>query len=195
LPGVAQFLALGGSAPFAMQAKIRPMTAEDIPGYHHCLDVLGRERQFIAWLEAPPIEKCRTRVLSLLERHMPPYVATSSDAIIGSSEIVPVPRVGHEHRAELGMGVLPEYRRLGVGSRLLQASLDTARQRSFERVELEVYAANQPAIRLYQKFGFKTEGLRKRGRKFDGYYDDVVLMVLFLDVPPNTALEPTPTAP
>lgn len=118
---------------------------------------------------------------------MPLYVATVSDAIIGSSEVVPVPRIGHEHRAELGMGVLPDYRRLGVGSRLLQASLDAAHERGFERIELEVYAANQPAIRLYQKFGFKTKGLRRRGRKFDDSYDDIVLMALFLNerAPPH----------
>jgi RimJ/RimL family protein N-acetyltransferase len=178
-----------------MQAQVRPMTADDIPGYHHCLDVLGRERKFVPWLEAPPLETCRTRVLSLLERQVPLYVATASGMIIGSSEIVPVPRVGHEHRAELGMGVLPEHRRAGVGGQLLQATLDAARQRGFERVEAEVYAANRQAIHLYQQFGFQTEGLRKRGRKFDGGYDDIILMVLFLDVTPNTALEPTPTAP
>jgi RimJ/RimL family protein N-acetyltransferase len=160
------------------------MIAEDIPGYHYCLDALGREHKFVPWLEAPPLEKCRTRILSLLERRMPLHVATVSGTIVGSSEIVPVTRVGHEHRAELGMGVLPEYRGIGVGGRLLHASLDSARQLGFERVEAEVYATNRPAIHLYEKFGFQTEGLRRCGRKFGGCYDDIILMVLFLEVTP-----------
>lgn len=166
-----------------MKAHIRPMTADDLPGFHHCLDVIGRERRYIAWIEAPPLEECRTRVLSLLERQAPLFVATASDVIIGHSEIIPVPRMVYEHRAALSVGVLPEYRRMGVGGRLVQEALDAARRRGFERVELEVYASNQAAIRLYQKFGFLTEGVRKRGRKFDGVYDDIILMALFLDGP------------
>lgn len=58
--------------------------------------------------------------------------------------------------------------------------LQKAKGMGLERVELEVFASNAPAIALYEKMGFVTEGVKKRARKLDGLYDDVVQMALFL---------------
>ncbi len=63
---------------------------------------------------------------------------------------------------------------------LLTAALQKARQLGLERVELEVFASNTYAQRLYQKFGFVSEGHKKQARKLDGAYDDIIEMVLFL---------------
>ena len=49
-----------------------------------------------------------------------------------------------------------------------------------EKLELQVYASNVAARRLYERFGFVVEGTRVRARKLDGKYDDVILMGLFL---------------
>ena len=56
-----------------------------------------------------------------------------------------------------------------------------ARQGGLEKVELEVYASNRSAKALYEKLGFEVEGIRKRARKLDGAYEDVILMGLLLD--------------
>jgi ribosomal protein S18 acetylase RimI-like enzyme len=76
------------------------------------------------------------------------------------------------------MGVLPGYRGLGHGRRLAEAAIAAARQAGMERIELEVFASNVTAIRLYEKLGFQHEGVKRRGRKLDGVYDDHVLMAL-----------------
>ena len=60
------------------------------------------------------------------------------------------------------------------------ATLQGAREKGLERVELEVFASNRPAIRLYESLGFVVEGIKRRGRKLDGAYDDVLEMTLFL---------------
>ena len=53
---------------------------------------------------------------------------------------------------ELSIAVLPEFRGMGVGSELLAKFLNTLQPRYFV-VSLSVHAAN-PAISLYQRFGF-----------------------------------------
>jgi ribosomal-protein-alanine N-acetyltransferase len=64
------------------------------------------------------------------------------------------------------MAVHPQYQRQGLGQALLYSLLKTACTKGLERATLEVRASNLAAISLYQKFGFKTAGQRRR------YYQD-----------------------
>ncbi|MBE9207241.1 ribosomal protein S18-alanine N-acetyltransferase [Nostoc sp. LEGE 06077] len=64
------------------------------------------------------------------------------------------------------LAIHPQYHRQGLGQALLYALLKTSGDRGLERATLEVRASNLAAISLYQKFGFKTAGLRRR------YYQD-----------------------
>ncbi len=54
--------------------------------------------------------------------------------------------------------VLPHYRRRGVGTALLRATLDWGRQQHCLRAQLSVLSHN-PARRLYQALGFNAFGL------------------------------------
>ena len=58
------------------------------------------------------------------------------------------------------IAVLPEYRRLGLGKKLMEAMIDRARELSLETMFLEVRESNIPAISLYESFGFSTVGRR-----------------------------------
>ncbi|WP_346016699.1 ribosomal protein S18-alanine N-acetyltransferase [Chroococcidiopsis sp. CCMEE 29] len=64
------------------------------------------------------------------------------------------------------LAVHPHYQRQGLGQVMLLALLQVAADRGLERATLEVRASNQPALSLYQKFGFKIAGRRRR------YYKD-----------------------
>ncbi|MEC4807057.1 MAG: ribosomal protein S18-alanine N-acetyltransferase [Jaaginema sp. PMC 1079.18] len=64
------------------------------------------------------------------------------------------------------LAVAPAYRRQGLGRLLLATLLQQAQKRGLERATLEVRCSNQAAIALYQKFGFKIAGTRKK------YYQD-----------------------
>lgn len=64
------------------------------------------------------------------------------------------------------LAVHPQCHRQGLGQALLYSLLKTASDRGLERATLEVRVSNLAAISLYQKFGFKTAGRRRR------YYQD-----------------------
>ena len=84
------------------------------------------------------------------------------------------------HKAFLwGFYVEPAFRRSGVASALLEASL-RAVDDGVEQVLLTVVAQNRPAIALYEKFGFRPYGTEPRSLKTSGAYNDELLMVLFL---------------
>jgi ribosomal protein S18 acetylase RimI-like enzyme len=80
------------------------------------------------------------------------------------------------HVATLGMSVKREWRRKGVGRELLTAALEWAPTADIKRIELYVYARNDAAISLYERFGFAVEGRRKAFiREGDNFLDDLIM--------------------
>ena len=59
-------------------------------------------------------------------------------------------------------------------------AIDAAKDFGMEKIELEVYTSNLPAIKLYEKRGFILEGIKKKVRKLDGEYFDLKIMALFI---------------
>jgi ribosomal protein S18 acetylase RimI-like enzyme len=160
--------------------QILPIAEEHIEGFHRCLDLVARERLYLALLQAPPLDATRPSVLSDIADQMPRFVALINKQVVGWCDIRLFKREGFQHRGELGMGVDPRYRRLGVGQQLVSHTIHRAKEMGLERIELEVFASNTPAIKLYEKMGFITEGVKKRARKIDGACDDIIEMALFI---------------
>jgi ribosomal protein S18 acetylase RimI-like enzyme len=151
-----------------------------IEGSYRCLASVARERRHLAFTQAPPFESARSFVLSNIAQNVPQLVALHGDEVVGWCDISPMTREGFTHCGTLGMGVRKDFRRLGIGRRLLEQTIGEARRMDLEWIELEVFASNTAAIRLYEKAGFVVEGVKKRGRKLDGEYDDLVQMALFI---------------
>ena len=163
-----------------MQVTIAPIAREHIESFHRCLDTVARERRYLALVEAPPLEETRKFVESNIANSHIQLVALVDGEVVGWCDILPrrMPMFGH--CGELGIGVLPGFRGRGIGKRLATEALRLAREKGFERVELGVFASNVAARALYERLGFVVEGVKRRARKLDGEYDDVVLMALFL---------------
>jgi ribosomal protein S18 acetylase RimI-like enzyme len=163
------------------EVAVRAIRPSDAPGFHRCLDAVARERRFLAMVEAPPLAQVRDFVASGRERGVVQFVAMAGDEVVGWCDISPIPFEGFRHCGALGMGLLPDHRRRGIGRRLLAATLREAERRGIRRVELEVFASNAPAIALYRAFGFECEGKKRRARELDGAVEDLVCMARIRD--------------
>ncbi|MDD5934837.1 MAG: GNAT family N-acetyltransferase [Clostridiales bacterium] len=98
--------------------------------------------------------------------------------IVANGSIQPVANVQKcRHRAEFGISIQKKYWGLGIGSSILSAIMEEAKQAGYERIELEVVSTNERAIALYEKFGFHTYGTNPKAFKCkDGTYQDLILM-------------------
>ena len=161
--------------------RIVPSDERYVESFNRALDAVARERRYIGFLEAPPLEGTRNFVrLVLSGEGVQRFAITPEEEVVGWCEIVRNRMDGFRHASRMGMGLLAPYRGAGLGRRLLTETLDAARAMGIERVELEVFASNESAIALYRKLGVVVEGTKKRARKLDGDYDDDLIMALFL---------------
>lgn len=81
------------------------------------------------------------------------------------------------------MLVLKPYRNHGLGQLLMETALDWAREtKQLCALELEVQARNTCAYHIYEKYGFKIEGVKRKDVKSrNGDYQDVYLMRKYLE--------------
>ena len=163
------------------QIKIKHIDEMDFESFHSCLDAVARERKFLGHVEASPLEKTRMWLTEGMERGDMRLVALDDSKVVGWCDIEISQSEGFTHAGRLGMGLLKEYRGRGLGSRLLEEALSAAKERGLERVGLDVYASNTPAINLYQKFNFQVEGRKRNARKIDGAYDDIIAMAILFE--------------
>ena len=166
----------------ASSIAVRPVAFGDIAGLRDCVGAVTLERRFLAFTRPFSLQETALYVARIIDNGYVQYVADDAGRIVGWCDVTPKAGHVHAHVGELGMGVAEGWRGRGLGSRLIDASLKSARQR-WEQVHLSVYATNANAQRLYRRFGFVERGRWPRGRKVGGDYDDVILMTLELDTP------------
>ena len=101
-------------------------------------------------------------------------VAERGDEVLGYVGLMHVLDEGYISN----VAVSPDCRRQGIGAALIAELTRRAGRRELAGLTREARASNAPAIRLYEKMGFRQVGRRKR------YYqrpeEDAVLMTLFL---------------
>jgi ribosomal protein S18 acetylase RimI-like enzyme len=84
------------------------------------------------------------------------------------------------HRCLLGMGVDRDYRRLGLGRRLIAHAAQWAADNGLEWIDLQVLSVNQPAIALYRRAGFIQTGEVADMFRLDGQHFAYTSMALQL---------------
>ena len=144
------------------------------------INAVAREKWWLATADGFSPEQSRSFLQFVMDHSLSQVVAVANDSIVGWCDIVPKGPRGFSHVGALGMGVRREWRRHGVGRRLLEECLGLARAAQLEKIELEVFTDNEGAIRLYESLGFVREGVKSRARKLEGRYQDVLLMALWL---------------
>lgn len=159
------------------EAVIKPITPGDVEGFRAALDAVARERRFLLFEEAPPLERMRAFVDSNITTGNPQFVALVDGNVVGWCDVLrETGRPSRRHCGSLGIGLLEAHRGRGLGRRLLEATLDAAILAGIARIELTVRSSNHNAIALYRSLGFVDEGRRHKAYLVDGIYGDSLAM-------------------
>ncbi len=104
-------------------------------------------------------------------------VAEYENQIIGNIDLTGSQRKIMEHTAVIGMGMFKDWRNSGLGTELLFATIDWAKQNQIlELIWLQVYTENKLGLHLYRKMGFEENGIIKNYFKRDNQYFDNLTM-------------------
>jgi RimJ/RimL family protein N-acetyltransferase len=87
----------------------------------------------------------------------------------------------NRHCAYIVIGILQKYVGQGIGTQLFEALETWAIDHKLHRLELTVMSHNERAIHLYQKMGFKTEGIKRDSLLVNGRYVDEYYMAKILN--------------
>jgi RimJ/RimL family protein N-acetyltransferase len=168
-----------------MTHQIERIAEEHISGFRAAVDVVAREKKYLAFLQAPPLENVTNFVLRNIERGYPQFVVLSAGTVVGWCDVIPNrSRVIYSHCGTLGVGLLPEFRGKGIGRTLMQRTIDAAFAFDLTRIELTVREGNVNAIALYKSLGFEIEGLHRNAVRIEGEYENLYSMALLKGRPP-----------
>lgn len=105
------------------------------------------------------------------------WVARDDDGgIAGHIDLRGLPENYTKHRCLLGMGVHREHRQQGLGSRLIAHAENWALLAGVQWVDLQVLSVNTPAIKLYERSGYRKTGEIPNMFILDGKHYSYTLM-------------------
>ena len=108
-------------------------------------------------------------------------LAWEGAVVVGMGTVVAGSLARSRHVGHTGMAVRRSHWRRGVASALLHAMVRWAAEiAGLHKLSLQVHAANQPARRLYERYGFDYEGTLRGEAKLGGVYVDLLAMGRFL---------------
>lgn len=156
--------------------SIEAIDMDQTETYHLLLTEAAKQEKYLGMTEAPPLDAVRNTVKDAVDNGSPLYLAFLENQAIGWCCIYQNTHMNFQHLGQLFIGVLKSWQGLGVGKALLDTTLNKGWMNGLRRVELEVCVSNTPAIRLYSKFGFQTEGIKKDAYYVDKNYEDLLIM-------------------
>jgi len=105
-------------------------------------------------------------------------VSKEEDRAVGTITHTFGDKIKGKHVARIfGVYVDPEYRRQGLGRKLMERALEVIRKnKEIVKVQLMVNQEQEVAIKLYKSFGFFVVGIMKKEIKFGGkFYDELIM--------------------
>jgi putative acetyltransferase len=156
--------------------KIRRAEADD---YEQVCEMFASAKVYGGTLQVPyPSREYWRRRLSENVDSIFNLVAIIDDRIVGMVGVDTFPhRPRRRHAGAIGICVHEDWQDKGLGKELLRAIIDFADNwLNLTRLELEVYADNEAAIHLYERFGFEVEGTLRQHAFRDGRFVDSKVM-------------------
>lgn len=158
--------------------EIRPIQATDTKDFVAFYKKLTSESNYLTFSPDETEKKAAKEedFIKKYDDYKQVFIALEDDKIVGYIGIGRSHLFRLNHVAKFTVGVLEDYKRRGIATQLIKFAEKWAKEKGVKRLELSVITKNKEAVALFQKTGFKEEGMRKKSMKIDEKYFDEFLM-------------------
>ena len=171
---------------------IRDAVEADLPAIVKIYNATVPTRIVTAELEPTTVEARLPWFREHSSEHYPFWVAESEGRVIGWLDFKKfLPRCAYRGTAEISVYVDEEFRRRGMGQRLLEQAIARAPSLGITALVGFIFGHNEPSLKLFQRLGFERWGFFPGVAQLDGVERD--LLVMGQHCPPcSTAIEKSP---
>ncbi|MCZ2259416.1 GNAT family N-acetyltransferase [Sporosarcina sp. G11-34] len=159
---------------------IREIKPDDAERLVKLIKLVERESQYMLFESGerntgPEQQRKRIEVMKE-EGNSTIFVAEENDELVGYLFAMGGNAKRNKHSVYLVIGILSEYRGLGLGTKLFKQLQEWATKHSIHRLELSVVNRNEAGLKLYKKMGFDIEGTKRDSLYIDGEFVDEYYM-------------------
>ncbi len=166
---------------------IREITGDDTARFYQMTCRLDEETQYMMFepgerqAKACDLNRLRERIEAASGEDFVRAAIDDDGEIVGYiwAERRKLNRV--RHTAYIVVGIRRAWRRQGIGTAFFRLLDDWARANGVVRLELTVECANDAAKRLYEKHGFRVEGVRSKSMRVEGRLVDEYYMAKIME--------------
>ena len=128
----------------------------------------------------PPYDRARIEYWNSDLTNNITLIARLEERIVGHLRLFRIPFERRKGVGEVLIYVHQDFQNLGLGTRMMRKAIELAKEQGFHRIGLTVVADNHSAIKVYEKVGFKKEGIARETFYGDDhrYHDEVEMGIL-----------------
>ena len=128
----------------------------------------------------PPYDRARIEYWNSDLTNNITLIARLEERIVGHLRLFRIPFERRKGVGEVLIYVHQYFQNLGLGTRMMRKAIELAKEQGFHRIGLTVVADNHSAIKVYEKVGFKKEGIARETFYGDDhrYHDEVEMGIL-----------------
>src|SRR5438477_9690282 len=163
---------------------IRDAVEADLPTIVEIYNATVPTHMVTAELEPTTVEARLPWFREHWSEHYPFWVAESEGRVIAWLDFKRfLPRCAYRGTAEISVYVDEQFRRHGVGQRLLEEAIARAPSLGITALVGLIFGHNEPSLKLFQRFGFERWGFFPAVAQLDGLKRDLVIVGLHCDKP------------
>jgi len=156
---------------------IRDAIEADLPAIVRIYNATVPTRMVTAELEPTTVEARLPWFREHSPEQYPFWVAESGDRVIGWLDFKKfLPRCAYRGTAEISVYVDEEFRRRGVGQRLLEHAIARAPSLGITALIGLIFGHNEPSLKLFERFGFERWAFLPGVAQLDGMERDLIVM-------------------
>lgn len=163
--------------------EIRAMEEQDAQAFIDFYNKLAEETDYIVISKEEVTEKT-DKIINHIKKenkYKKVFLAIDDDKIVGFIGIKRVHFARLRHIAKVMIGVLSDYRKQGIGKKLMSFIEDWAKENDIKRLEATVIEENDSAVEFFEEMDFEKEGTRENSVKIDGEYYDELFMAKIIE--------------